>query len=540
MILEEEIISETDDAASRHADILKSQAALDEALEYCRAAQALWQKGELENAIQALDQAYALILNTNPSDTPKLTQQKEDIRFMISKRILEIYASRHIVVNGNHNAIPITINPHVQKEIDRFTKKRDRSFFIQSYKRSGRYRSEMAAALKEAGLPTELSWLPLIESGFKTKALSKARALGLWQFIPSTGYKFGLKRDVYIDERLDPEKATKAAVEFLKELHQIFGDWTTALAAYNCGPGRVLRTIRSQNINYLDNFWDLYQRLPYETARYVPKFLATLHIVNNLEKYGLNSIQPDSPVTYQSVSVSKRMRLKDVAAAIKVPAKELAELNTELRYKLLPDYQYNLKVPVGKKDLLLASLNKIPLSSPPRPAYLYHRVKAGESLSTIAQKYRTSTRRIARANNIRRANFIVAGKLLKIPQKGTNIPTKAAARLTAKPKQRPASKHTVQQGDSLWNIARRYNSTTKKIQTLNNLSSTSLHIGQVLKIPGTITKKLPKGMKGYVVKSGDTPYVIAIQHNMTLKQFLGLNNLTAKSTIFPGQNVYVK
>jgi membrane-bound lytic murein transglycosylase D len=195
---------------------------LDDALEFCETAQDFWQKGELENALDALDQAYDLIIKVDTYDKPILTQQKDDLRFMISKRILEIYASRNIVINGNYNEIPLTLNEHVQYEIDLLTTGGEKNFFIESYKRSGLYRPMIIEALKNAGLPEELSWLPLIESGFKVNALSSARALGLWQFIPSTGYKFGLKRDIYIDERLDFEKSTEAAIAYLKELHQIF------------------------------------------------------------------------------------------------------------------------------------------------------------------------------------------------------------------------------------------------------------------------------------------------------------------------------
>lgn len=273
---------------------------------------------------------------------------------MISKRILEIYASRNIAVRGTHNAIPITINKAVQKEIDIFTKK-DRRFFIQSVQRSGRYRPMILKALKEAGLPPELSWLPLVESGFKVKALSKARALGLWQFIPSTGYMFGLKRDLFVDERLDPEKATMAAIAYLKSMHKLFGDWSTVLAAYNCGEGRVLRIIRSQNVNYLDNFWDLYGKLPSETARYVPKFIATLHIINNMETYGFDSIKEKPPLEYETVTVNRQARLNDIAQAIKTSEKELRTLNPELRYNILPAREYALHVPPGKSALSLPS-----------------------------------------------------------------------------------------------------------------------------------------------------------------------------------------
>ena len=131
-----------------------------------------------------------------------MAQQKEDIRFTISKRILEIYASRNFAVNGNHKAIPMEMNSHIQAEINLFTTGIERNFFRESLKRSGSFRPQILEMLKQAGLPEELSWLPLIESGFKVNALSSARALGLWQFIPSTGYKFGLKRDLFIDERL--------------------------------------------------------------------------------------------------------------------------------------------------------------------------------------------------------------------------------------------------------------------------------------------------------------------------------------------------
>ena len=475
----------------------KIQPILDEALDFCQASQDFWQKGELENALEALDHAYSLILKIDTDENPKLIQQKEDLRFMISKRILEIYASRNIVVNGNHNAIPMVMNKHIQAEMDRFTKKGEKKFFIESYKRSGRYRSQIVSSLKEAGLPPELSWLPLIESGFKVNALSKARALGLWQFISSTGYKFGLKRTKYIDERIDPVKSTKAAIAYLKELHQIFGDWTTVLAAYNCGEGRVLRVIRTQNINYLDNFWDLYERLPQETARYVPRFMATLHIVKNLEKYGLDSIPVNKPLEYEIITISKQVHLRNVAKKIGATEKTLRELNPELRYRILPQDKYPLRVPIGKGQILLAKLDEIPVSYPPQRAYVYHRIRPGESLSTIARRYRCSVSRIMRANNLRRSSFIVAGKKLKIPRKGTIVYRPKKQNRTDYGR---TSTHVVKSGDSLWIIAKRYGTTTKKIQDLNSLPTTHLHVGQVLEIPGSkYEKQAGKDLKIYLV-----------------------------------------
>jgi membrane-bound lytic murein transglycosylase D len=527
-------------AAKTEAD-KSSQAKLDEALEFCHASQEYWQRGELEKAVEALDQAYALILEAEAQDDFKLIQEKEDLRFMISKRILEIYASRNIVVNGNHNAIPLELNRHVEAEIKRFTVGPEKAFFLKSLKRSGRYRPQILEALKDAGLPEELSWLPLIESGFNVKALSRARALGLWQFIPSTGYKFGLKRDQFIDERMDPEKATTAAIAYLKELHNIFGDWTTVLAAYNCGEGRVLRTIRTQNVNYLDNFWDLYERLPRETARYVPRFLATLHILNAPEKYGIDLAIADPPLAYETITVAKQVSLKDAAGAIGTTEFELRQINPELRYKISPPRSYELNVPPGKGETLLSQIDSIKATSLPRPAYVVHRVRSGETLSTIARRYRTSVGRIMRANNLRSSHYIVAGKRLKIPQRGYTYAQSSATRKTVR-QSGQAQFHTVRRGDSLWNIARQYGTTTETIQALNGLKGTHLHKGQVLKLSGDPAKRPVNAanLKTYQVKTGDSPFKIAQVHKMSLDRLLEINRLSHRSKIYPGQELYVE
>jgi membrane-bound lytic murein transglycosylase D len=388
-------------------------------------------------------------------------------------------------------------------------------------------------------LPEELSWLPLIESGFKVKALSRARALGLWQFIPSTGYKFGLKRDRFIDERMDPDKATRAAIAYLKELHNIFGDWTTVLAAYNCGEGRVLRVIKTQNVNYLDNFWDLYERLPRETARYVPRFLATLHILNEPAKYGLDLTQVEPSLEFETATINRQIHLRDAARIIGTSESEMRALNPELRYKIVPATTYDLKVPVGTSKQLLAQIDTIRTASLPQPAYVYHRVRSGETLSTIARRYRTSVARIKRANNLRSTHFIRAGKRLKIPSKGY-AKVSQAKRSQRQPGKIPTY-HVVRRGDSLWNIARKYGTTTQAIQKLNGLSGTHLYKGQRLKLAAQPSGPPPiEGMKTYHVQSGDSPFKIAQTHQMPLDRFLRINRLSSRSTIYPGQKVYVE
>ena len=464
------------------------QEMLDSALEFCETANYFWERGELDNALNALDQSYSLILKVNPEDGAEILQQRDDLRFTISKRIIEVYASRFTVANGYKKPIPLVMNRHVERALSLY-KGRDRQFFIDAYVRSGRYRPAIVSALRDAGLPEELSWLPLIESGFKIRALSRARALGLWQFIASTGYKFGLTRDQWVDERMDPEKATKAAIGYLKELHQIFGDWETVLAAYNCGEGRVLRCIRTQKINYLDNFWDLYPRLPVETAWYVPKFMAVLHILSDPEAHGFDLPPVQEEIETEQVTFDKQVHLKAVSKHLQVPYELLRDLNPALRHSCTPSRPYALKVPKGKGAVLLSELDDIPVYRPPVPAYVVHRVRKGECLSLIARRYRTSVRAIMALNGLNSRSYIKVGWRLKIPTRRTY----ASLRKTSSPApSRPqvkgrAIEYVVRKGDSLWKIANRFATTTDAIQSLNNLNTTRLHIGQVLLIPQEAT-----------------------------------------------------
>lgn len=511
------------------------QELLDSALDYCQASNDFWERGDLDNALDALDKAYSLILKVNGDDDPEVLQQKEDLRFTISKRIIEVYSSRFTVANGQHKAIPLVMNRHVERALKSF-KGRERKFFLDAYRRSGKYRPAIVQALQEAGLPEELSWLPLIESGFKLRAFSRARALGMWQFIASTGYKYGLKRDAWIDERMDPEKSTEAAIAYLKELHQIFGDWTTVLAAYNCGEGTVLKRIKTQRINYLDHFWDLYTKLPSETAFYVPRFLAVLHIVNDPGAHGFSLPPVKEPIELEKVAINKQAHLKTIAKNLKIDYRLIKELNAELRRDLTPNGPYDLNVPKGKGEILSARLCDIPAWKPPVPAYVVHKVRRGDSLSELARRYRTSVRAIMAVNGLKSRSYLKVGWKLKIPtsRKYAYSKKKEKTVCTLKPDQIPVE-YVVRQGDSLWKIAHRHHTTTKTIKALNHLTSSRLRIGQVLMIPGARTAPPPPSTKQYRVRTGDSPYLIARRYKMNLASFLALNNLTPRSTIYPGQ-----
>jgi membrane-bound lytic murein transglycosylase D len=485
-------------SAQQKTDNEEKQDMMEDALELLEKADKLWEKGDIEGTLNTLDEAYSILLDAN--DDVTVSQEKDDLRLLISRRILTVYSSKKTVLNGKNGEIPLTMNADVEKEIRSFQGiERDR--FIAAYQRSGMYRPVIVQALKKAGIPEEFFWLPLVESWFKINAYSPARALGLWQFIPSTGYKFGLSRDEWIDERMDVQKSTQAAIAYLKELHNMFGDWLSVLAAYNCGEGRVLRVISRQKINYIDGFWDLYRQLPNETARYVPRFLATLHIVKNPQKYGFDLNNADEPIAFETVKVNKIMNFKDIAEKMGVSEEVLSLLNSELRHKMTPDRVYNLKLPEKSLDKFNLVYNDIPQSEKPRfisartqtsvrtkhsartqtsarTAFIKHRVKKGETFTSIARKYDVSSLEIKSCNRIKNNNKLFRGQILEIPTS-----KRSDTRVTEKKKSTVSSgRYKVKRGDTLLNIASRYGMTLNKMRHLNNLKTNEIYVGQVLKV----------------------------------------------------------
>ena len=545
----------------------EEQDLMEKALDLMEVADNYWEKGDVENTLNILDKAYALILDTN-GDTA-VTRQKDDLRLLISRRILAVYSAKQSATNGKASEIPLITNADVEKEIRSF-QGQERDFFISSFQRSGMYRPIIIKELKKAGLPEELSWLPLVESGFKISALSRARALGLWQFIPSTGYKYGLNRDEWIDERMDVEKSTEAAIAYLKELHGMFGDWLTVLAAYNCGEGRVLRVISSQHINYFDRFWDLYYKLPNETARYVPRFLATLHIIKDPQKYGMDlGSTIEKPVDYEFVKANKVMKLQDIALKLEISEETLNLLNSELRYKITPDREYDLKIPAVSIARYNSVAVEIPESEKPkfssgRMVFVRHRVKSGETLGSIAKRYKVSTASIASFNNVKKG--LVAGQKLKIPiyrvvRMTRNNQASKMNRVQASAHQ-SKNMYKVKRGDTLLIIAKRFNIPVNQLKEINNLDSNSIRVGQILKISildanNTSGSKETKkqqitaktlsaadmeklGTNKYIVTKGDNLSIIAKKNNTNSAKLAELNKLSADETLTPGRILIIK
>ncbi len=467
----EDLLAEEDAEAVDPAEILaQSMSAYEEAHD-------LWQEGRLSEALEALDSAYALMSEAPPNGDPRLAQEKEDLRRLIARRIVEVYASRRAAVGDMSAAIPRIVNADVEREIRSF-QNGERAYFLEAHRRSGLYRPMIVEELRKAGLPEQLSWLPMVESWFKERALSTARAVGMWQFIASTGYRFGLRRGTYFDERMDPVKSTRAAIAYLTELHEMFGDWLTALAAYNCGEARVLRTIERQRAGYFDQFWDLYAQLPQETRRYVPRFLAALAILEDPARYGFHDL-PDplpAPAT-TTLPVARAVRLDELERRLALAPGTLVALNPELHRGTTPDESYELRVPVGTAvEAVVAALEGLPRSAPPAAETTVHRVRSGETLSLIAKRYGTSVSSLMRLNGLSNPHRLRVGQELRVAGSTTRPAVAAAAN--------PVT-HTVRRGDSLWKIAERYGTSVERLKEDNHLRSNVLRPGQRLLVhPG--------------------------------------------------------
>lgn len=496
-----------------------------EALEACQSAAEFVDQGEIEDAVAALDRAYELMLALPRDGENGFLQAREDIRRLVAELLVRTYESQQTTATAPSTAwdleIAVVENEHVQREIRSFTTA-EREAFLEGYRRSGLYRPMILERLEAAGLPSQLSWMPLVESWFKVRALSRAGALGMWQFISSTGLRYGLSRDAWVDERMDPDDATDAAIRYLTDLHGLFGDWPKALAAYNCGEARVQRAQNRDPGQYLD-FWDLYEMLPRETRRYVPRFFASLMIVEDPEKYGMQLPEPLPPVAWTTVSVDRPVELKRLDGELGLAEGTLAGLNSELRHRVTPDRAYDLKVPVAAEALMLAKLEQLPEWSPPTPMFVTHRVRRGDTLSGIAGRYGTSVVAIMRSNNLRSAHRIWPGQRLQVPVQGGAAPPATAVSATGT--------HVVRRGDSLYSIARRYGTSVAQLRAANGLGSDVIYPGQELRIRPGSRDGLPK----YRVTPGDTLSGIAASHRVRLATLLRVNGLTSRSTIYPGQ-----
>lgn len=374
---------------------------------------------------------------------------------------------------------PIVMNNQVAVYLDLFQNKQ-RKQFRDWMARSGKYRGLMEDTLDGAGLPTDLMFLPMIESGYRQRAYSRARAVGLWQFMQATGRAYDLTIDRYVDERRDAVKSTEAATRFLNDLYKDFGDWHLAVAAYNAGPGKIRKGLKKYKV---DNFWDLakHDYLHLETKRYVPKLVAAIIIGRQPEKYGFTDIDYDKPIEFDILRVKPSMSLDAISLIADTETNTIKELNQELHLGKTPPNRknYAVKIPKGSKEI--ASKNLARLHSYVSTGFKTHTTRKGESLASISKKYNLNSSTILKVNNLR-SSKVKSGTKLRIPYRTIKyqLLAEGANPLLAKHNDHLVL-HKIKQGETVSTIARKYRVPAQMIVNWNGLKSVhKIRTGQQL------------------------------------------------------------
>lgn len=385
--------------------------------------------------------------------------------------------------------IPIVFNDKVKTLIHHFQTRRW-DVITRAFGRASRHLPMMRRIFREKGLPEDLLNLAFIESAVNPWATSRAKAAGIWQFMPSTGRRYGMRSSYWLDERRDPEKSTRGAAEYLKQLYEMFGDWPLALAAYNAGEGKIQAAIKRQRTR---DYWRL--RLPRETRYFVPAFMAMTIIAREPERYGF-SPPPDAPPEVDVVSLDHPTDLKTIAEAAATTPEEIRELNPELiRWATPPDMaQYALRIPAGRRDEFLEALERIPPEE--RITWIRHTIRKGETPSSIARRYGVDLRAVLDLNGLRKrhASLKPGGTLLipPMPARGVGVSAEAPRQVRTVARPTPAGRNTVKKGkryvvrrgDTLWEIAQDHAVSLEELRRVNNLSrDTTIRPGQELQIP---------------------------------------------------------
>src|SRR6266446_3849481 len=396
---------------------------------------------------------------------PAAIDEVAEMTFPVDPRLKE--RAEEAAKNISHD-LPLTVNDQVLSFLNFFQTPRGRAIVETGLRRAGRYREMISRVLQEEGLPQDLIYLAQAESAFQPLALSRAGARGIWQFVAYRGHEYGLRRTWWVDERMDPEKATRAAAQHLRDLYGLFGDWYLAMAAYNCGPGNVQKGV--ERTGYAD-FWELYRRnvLPRETKNYVPIILALTLIAKDAAHYGI-SAEPEQPMETDTVKPGRAIDLRLVAETIDVDVTTLRALNPSLLRMATPDDpSFELRLPQGTATRFSAEIADIPPDK--WVSWRRHRVEAGETLTSIAKKYRVTAAAIADANNLERSATLGAGEKLIIP-----------ATLPQSETKRRLVSYRVRRGETLGGIADRFSVDTEDIRKWNRLKSNKVSRGMVLRI----------------------------------------------------------
>jgi membrane-bound lytic murein transglycosylase D len=382
--------------------------------------------------------------------------------------------------------IPIVINDAVLRIVAAYQNDYH-DIIARGLTRSGRFVPMIQRIFEEEGLPRDLAQVAMVESSFIPHARSPKAACGIWQFMPRTGRQYGLTSNAVVDERSDPEKATRAAARYLRYLHELFHDWYLAMAAYNAGEGRVLRAMERTG---LTDFWQLAGSglLKPQTQNYVPAVIAATLIVKNPSHYGFE-VEYEKPLVYETVRLDRPVNLRRLAVTEQVPLEELQRLNPELRSDVTPRQPdgYELKVPLGGRSSVLAAFAAAPTARP--PAFRRHLARRGETLASIARRSHVSLASLASVNSLPQRGKLARGKVVLIPEREPLLAVKKGK---------------------------------------GKLHSKATQVAQARPQP-----------RSYRVRGGDTLYRIAVRHGLTVARILAVNALPAAGTIKPGDKLRI-
>jgi membrane-bound lytic murein transglycosylase D len=447
--------------------------------------------------------------------------------------------------------IPIEINDHVLAWVERYSRTNKQSFEA-GMRRSGRYLEMFREIFAEEGLPRDLVYMAHVESGYKTSAYSRAHARGIFQFIASTGRRYGLRVDYWADERADPEKSARAAARYMKDLYAEFGDWYLALAAYNAGEGKIRRALARTGRK---DFWGI-ARTRYirrETKNHIPAILAATLLSKEPDKYGL-SVAPDPPLLYDTIDVVGGADLRVLARCAGTDVGTMRELNPALRRSQTPpDGRTAVRVPPGSAATARAALEAIPAKE--RVLYARHRVRTGDTLSEISRQYGVSVRSIQQVNGMGRRTLIRVNQTLLVPTSAASRYADLGPGVPADTIAGQAFSYHVRRGDTLYGIARRHDTTPHSIASASGISINKLlSIGERLTVvPGVRSSSEARriatggsangaaaGKLVHTVRRGDTLWRIATLYKTTVGVLCALNDISPNTTLYPGVRLVVQ
>ena len=444
---------------------------------------------------------------------------------------------------------PVVENQKVRYFLDYFSGRASGTFRLW-LERSGRYLPMMRDIFAEEGLPQDLAYLAMVESGFNDKAYSWAHAVGPWQFIESTGRRYGLRNDWWLDERRDPEKATRAAARFLADLYRAFdGDWYLAVASYNAGPGKLRQAIKKYKTR---DFWELCRGsyLQTETKNYLPKLLAALMIAKEPEKYGFTDLNYHEPISYETFKLPSSTDLEVIARLSDSDYQTIKQLNPELkRWCTPPDVKnHQVRLPPGSGDLFKSKYAELPKRQ--RANYVRHTIKSGDTLLALSKRYGVRVADIKRLNNIRSPRSLQIGTNLIVPLNPDINGKTALAALKDDYKRSHRTYYTVRSGDSLWKISQKFDVTEKQLRVWNRLGwSNVIRPGQRMVVSAKGVPARPTAATAavqssgplqkvvYTVRPGDTLWAIGREFAVETTQIRNWNNLADNHVLQPGESL---